>query len=126
MPTSSQKKTLHLFVAHELYCSTHRIQRYLSNQNNAVRKHSEVALKLAFPIIWAEQFLWASCQAQSAMASGTLTKGEFPNLCSNTDNNSNTLIRKWSLLESSIIKHCYIQQNCSLIWPETLWWAVFP
>lgn len=98
----------------------------LPNPKSSVRKCSKVAEKLAFPIILAERFLRASCQTQFAKAPGTLTKGEFPNLCYNTERSSNILISLWSLLGSSIIKHCYAQQACSLVRPGRLQWALFP
>lgn len=111
------------------YIAVHAEHSYwfciLSNQNSSIRKHSEVAQKLAFPIIRAERFLRASCQAPFAKALGTLTKGEFPNLCYNTESSSNILIRQWSLLGSSIIKHCYAQQDCSSVWLGSLQWALF-
>jgi len=93
---------------------------------SSVRKRSKVAQKLAFPIIVAEWVLQASCQTKFAKAPGAMTKVEFPNLCYNTERSSNILIKLWSLLASSIIKHCYAPQACSSVWPGSLQWAVFP
>lgn len=112
------------------YIAAHAEHSYpfyiLSNPKSSARKHSKVVQKLLFPIIGVERFLWASCHTQFAKAPGTLTKGEFPNLCYNTESSSNILIRRWSLLGSSFIKHCYAQQGCSSVWLGSLQWALFP